>query len=197
MALREFRDANGVEWRVWATIPETSALGRVDYGPLGGLEAGWLTFECAEGRRRLAPFPADWHTLTDAELERFCLEAKAPPLRRARTGDPVARNDTPPRAPMELSALDPSSPARTFTDAAGRSWRVTEHECVTRVASDDVAMTGRTTIRFILRFSSESGVFELGTYPMAWSRLSDAQLLRLAGHAERVTGSETGSQFQR
>jgi hypothetical protein len=184
MALREFRDANGVEWRVWATIPETSALVRVAYGPLGGLEAGWLTFECVKGRKRLAPVPTGWDTLSDAELERWCSEATAPPARRSRRDETADRDQAGIGAPIDGAALDPSTPARTFTGDRGRLWRVTEHQSTVRDPSND--QESRTVSYFTLRFTSESDVLELRSYPMAWSRLGDADLLELLRQAEIV-----------
>ena len=185
MALREFRDANGVEWRVWATIPAAAALVKVASGSLGNLEGGWLTFECVDGRKRLAPFPSNWDTLPDAELERFCGEAKAPPPRRVARPASASSEAGAARGSTDLTALDPSTPARTFTGASGRLWRVTEHE---RVAGREEAGVARASAQFVLRFTSDSEVLELTEYPMAWARLADAQLLRLIRQAERVRG---------
>ena len=185
MALREFRDARGVEWRVWATTPESAAPLRFGERALGELEGGWLTFECADCRRRLAPFPADWDTLTDAELERWCSEAKAPPARRAARVAGGSAEPSPARATPDLTALDPSAPARTFTGSSGRMWRVVEHEIAVQGGPASRA-TARTVKHFVLRFTSESEVLELRTYPMAWARLDDAQLIKLARQAERV-----------
>ena len=184
MALRQFRDARGVAWTVWATLPETAAPLRFDQRPLGDLEHGWLTFECAEGRRRLAPFPADWDTLTDEELERCCREAKAPPPRRSARA-PAATSDPAGRAAPGLATLDPSAPARTFVGSSGRMWRVAEHECTVGGGRGGDAGE-RTVTHFVLRFTSGSEVLELRTYPMAWARLDDGQLLKLARQAERV-----------
>ena len=36
-----------------------------------GLDAGWLCFENAGEKRRLAPIPEDWLRCTAAELERY------------------------------------------------------------------------------------------------------------------------------
>jgi hypothetical protein len=63
MALREFTDPSGRHWRVWDTYPDKPQLVRPGY------ENGWLSFETDGGeKRRLAPFPADWHGLDDAAL---------------------------------------------------------------------------------------------------------------------------------
>ena len=185
MALREFRDARGVEWKVWATIPEASAVVRVDYGSLGALEGGWLTFECSDVRKRLAPVPADWDTLPDTELERWCSEAKAPPPRRSSRTAAAPADTASPRQPTDLNALDRSAPTRTFTGAGGVLWRVAEHECSVCNPGATGADSARRT-EFVLRFSSGAEVLELRTYPMAWVRLADDELLRLVREAERV-----------
>jgi hypothetical protein len=104
MPIRAFRTADGVVWQVWNVIPglrDTSER-RVGYdrrspepvfrytGPerrvmldrrkpppllSPRLAAGWLAFECPTEKRRLAPIPAHWDQLTDAELERLCQSA--------------------------------------------------------------------------------------------------------------------------
>ncbi len=71
MAVRDFVDDNEVKWRVWpvsrASIhPRTAAE---DY--LGDYGEGWLCFESANERRRLAHFPADWDRLADQDLNKL------------------------------------------------------------------------------------------------------------------------------
>jgi hypothetical protein len=46
------------------------------------LGRGWLAFACGATRRRLAPVPAGWERLPDAELARLCERARPAPLRR-------------------------------------------------------------------------------------------------------------------
>jgi hypothetical protein len=48
----------------------------------GGLEGGWLAFECPHERRRLSPIPRGWENASDAELERMCRESMAAALPR-------------------------------------------------------------------------------------------------------------------
>lgn len=61
MALREFVDAQGRQWRVWETVPRRAA-------GLGEFRDGWLTFDDGAERRRLAPVPEDWPDFTDERL---------------------------------------------------------------------------------------------------------------------------------
>lgn len=87
MAVRDVRDETGTSWKVWAVMassihPKTAAE---DY--LGEYSEGWLCFECANQRRRLARFPQDWDKLPDKEL-----------LRLLKSAQPVQpRKNTPPK----------------------------------------------------------------------------------------------------
>jgi hypothetical protein len=46
MASRHFIDTNGVNWRVWSTVPDGANLLGEDYA------RGWLTFESEDALRR-------------------------------------------------------------------------------------------------------------------------------------------------
>ncbi len=77
MAYKEFRDAAGISWRVWATRP---TVGKI-YS--SGFEKGWLTFESHLGRRRLAPIPGRWEKMAEDKL-RLLLKAAEPPGSKGR-----------------------------------------------------------------------------------------------------------------
>lgn len=99
MAYRTLTDEGGRVWEVWDVVP-TSAERRRAQEPgevpdpaaerrsspqhrvrvIPGWESGWLTFQCAEERRRVVPIPAGWDALSDRDL-RMILSA-APPARR-------------------------------------------------------------------------------------------------------------------
>ena len=70
---------------------EVFQVQRASEAPRGvsmGLEKGWLSFTSASGRRRLAPFPADWESVPELELERMCGAARVANVARyARTGE--------------------------------------------------------------------------------------------------------------
>jgi hypothetical protein len=82
---RTFIDSVEVEWTVREIgSPElTGTLARV-------LEkdrrrTGWLVFESGDGdKRRLAPYPPDWRTVSTFELERWCMRATPVPPAPAR-----------------------------------------------------------------------------------------------------------------
>lgn len=75
MAIREFTDSAGVWWRVWPTIPREDAV----YDE--HLRSGWLTFESAATRKRLAPIPDGWDETPSDRLELLCRAADV--VRRA------------------------------------------------------------------------------------------------------------------
>ena len=61
-----FRDDAGTTWDVFDMRPETLDL-HVERLP-GGYSAGWLVFESAREKRRLAPIPPGWRRMNPAEL---------------------------------------------------------------------------------------------------------------------------------
>ena len=68
MAVRDFQDAAGMEWRVWPVTPDQIQPRTAAEDYLGDFGEGWLCFESAGERRRLAAFPADWAELPDDGL---------------------------------------------------------------------------------------------------------------------------------
>ena len=95
--MREFRDQNGHEWRLWAVKPlrrekQPGALDRLrpEY------QKGWLTFERLDGeeRRRLPAIPDDWATRSVDELESL-LSSATPVLPRPRPGESDEPSDCP------------------------------------------------------------------------------------------------------
>ena len=67
MALREIRDKQGSAWQVFEIRP--SVIPKTGLDIRGEFADGWLCFLSSQERRRLATYPADWETQTDAELE--------------------------------------------------------------------------------------------------------------------------------
>jgi hypothetical protein len=101
MAHRTFTDSLARLWDVWNVEPtrverrkgppavpraverRRSSEPRALLG--GDFADGWLAFETKDEKRRLANYPQEWVTMTDAELERLCSQAKVgrPPRRLA------------------------------------------------------------------------------------------------------------------
>jgi hypothetical protein len=100
MSFREFTDAAGVRWQVWATTPSRGNV-RPQFA------AGWLAFECAAERRRLAPIPPEW---TEADHDALCaFLAQAAPLERGPGVLPL---------PLSLSDAGPEAAREAEPDAA-------------------------------------------------------------------------------
>lgn len=77
---RQYVDSCGVEWTVREIATTTlSTVTRVFEHDRR--RSGWLVFESVDGeKRRLAPYPPDWRTISTFELERWCMKAtKVPP----------------------------------------------------------------------------------------------------------------------
>ncbi len=75
MALREFTDEDGVEWKAWDVTPEEMHPITAAEDFLADMLSGWLCFESAKGRRRLAPYPNDWERLSDGEFRKLLKRA--------------------------------------------------------------------------------------------------------------------------
>lgn len=99
MALREFRDSDGTEWMAWDVPPARDYAVTRSGGDrrraelpvaterrvvrdrrrmISGAElaGGWLCFQSAGEKRRLAPRPPEWDSAPDDALEGFCRAAK-------------------------------------------------------------------------------------------------------------------------
>jgi hypothetical protein len=98
VAHRDFTDAHGVQWQVWAVVPssaerrdapERRSRGRTDSGRRvrqelrirmeSGLAQGWLVFESTHEKRRLRPIPDGWDQLDDSGLAKLLHEAVPAP----------------------------------------------------------------------------------------------------------------------
>jgi hypothetical protein len=97
MPIREFIDSSGSEWRVWDTRPRDGSV----YD--GRLRRGWLTFECGNVRKRLAPIPRGWEHAPPGRLDLMCRAAD--PVRRSGslglTIDPDASDQPPAERPRD------------------------------------------------------------------------------------------------
>ena len=86
MAHRQFTDSTGRTWDVWDVHPTTASRTLAELYPhqspetvadtpchavAPSLADGWLCFEVGGERRRLAPVPADWESLSPEALERL------------------------------------------------------------------------------------------------------------------------------
>jgi hypothetical protein len=88
MAVRDFVDANGVSWKVWPVTPDALQPRTAAEDYLGDYGEGWLCFESASERRRLARYPADWEDLSDTELRTLLGTAAIVPARKSTHSPP-------------------------------------------------------------------------------------------------------------
>lgn len=88
-ALREVVDEAGVNWAVMAVHP--SGIGKRS-GVREKFRDGWLSFTAGDDTRRVAPIPAAWETLSDAELLALRDSGEQAPRRRgSASGSAVER----------------------------------------------------------------------------------------------------------
>ena len=86
MTVRHFRDGAGVDWQVYFTERRENSGRRDQYLP-ESFRSGWLVFESATEKRRMAPVPPDWAALSDEALMALCASASPSPPRSAPSGD--------------------------------------------------------------------------------------------------------------
>jgi hypothetical protein len=184
MSVREFTDSRNVVWRVWDVTTAQMHPVTKNEEFMGDLADGWLAFESASEKRRLAaPYPTNWASMSIPELEGLC--QKAPPvLTRPRTVSGEQRS----AAVEELDQAALSSAVRTFTTPRGRLWTARLHECLDR--------DGRTMT--VLRFTAEDLVIDLQAWPQDWKDYTPTQyaMLMLDSSPPRRLGA-TGPQRRR
>lgn len=87
MAVREFTDGDGREWRAWEVRPEDLDARTKDEDYLAALYfTGWIAFETKTGtdKRRLFPVPKGWSDLSEPELRALLARAQAVAQRKQR-----------------------------------------------------------------------------------------------------------------
>ena len=184
MAVREFSDSRNVVWRVWdvTTAQMHPITKNEDF--MGELADGWLAFESAHEKRRLAaPYPTDWASMSIPELEALCQQA--PPV-TARHRSVSGEHRVAAVEEMDRAVL--STAVRTFTSPRGRVWTVRLHDCLDR--------DGQTTT--VLRFTADDVVVDLPSWPPDWKDYTPTQyaMLMLDAAPPRRVGA-TGPQRRR
>ena len=185
MSVREFTDSQNVVWRVWdvTTAQMHPVTKNEDF--MGDLADGWLAFESAYEKRRLAaPYPPEWASMSIPELEALCRQAPPVAVRQARSISAEHRL----AAVEELDRASVSTAVRTFTSPRGRVWTARLHECL---GKDGGSMT-------VLRFTAEDVVIDLHAWPPDWRDYTPTQyaMLLLDASPPRRTGA-TGPQRRR
>ena len=190
MAVREFKDSAGREWRAWDVSPDELSPRTKDEDYLAQLyHTGWIVFETKSGddKRRLYPIPKGWSELPEGELAVLLQKAEIVPRRKLRTekdahgqeaADEVRRAsefsqtsvDEPEKArelaKTETPDVTDLNVRRTFRYPGGRIW-------VACVMLDSGATTP------VLRFTAGSRNIDLADWPKEWVDYSDEQLVQL------------------
>ena len=85
---RAFTDSVGVDWTVREIGSPTLTQTLAKVLQSDRRRGGWLVFESSEGdKRRLAPYPPDWRTVSIFELERWCMKSTSVPPAPARRAE--------------------------------------------------------------------------------------------------------------
>ena len=86
---RSFTDTVGVTWTVREIGSPSLSATLQKLLEADRRRGGWLVFESGDGdKRRLAPYPPDWRTVSAFELERWCMKAtRVPPAPARRAQD--------------------------------------------------------------------------------------------------------------
>jgi hypothetical protein len=185
MAVREFTDGRGVDWRVWDVTPaHMHPITRgEDY--MANLQDGWLVFECGREKRRLeAPYPPDWTTFPIPQLEALCRKASLVVRRRASTPSGERRAVT--AAEIEQEVIKESGSRVTFHSPGGREWTVRIHECLDR----------RGKPQKVLRFTADDIVVEMESWPDDWrtATMKEYALMLLDANPPRRRAQGEGPQ---
>ena len=184
MALREFVDGQQREWKVWDVTPERMhpvTAREMFHGRYVDYQEGWLVFESATERRRLAPFPARWSEFPDVEIETLLRLAEVVPPRRSeetRSGQFRRYTEEQAAVPEEPTHAAPHAEAHAEAHAAS-------HEGDVGVVRRFLGPSGRTwsaTIvdrggASVLRFTASDGTAcDVERYPEDWARYTRERL---------------------
>jgi len=188
MAVREFTDSRGVDWRAWDVTP--THMHPVTRGEdyMAHLQDGWLVFESGREKRRLeAPYPGDWNTLPIPKLEELC--RRASPVRRIREKTDSGQRRAESAVEIERVAIEQEGGRHTFLSPRGREWTVRIHECVDRGGAPEM----------VLRFTADDIVVELPKWPENWreSSVEEFALMMLDANPPRRLPKGKGPQRRR
>ena len=185
MAVREFTDSKGIEWRAWDVTPEHMHPATRTEDFMSNLQDGWLAFESATEKRRMsAPYPAYWTSYRIPDLEALCAKAKSVTRRGVQSDTGKRRAEV--AKESEKQAIRSANAERTFRSPRGREWTVRVHECLDREGSDEM----------VLRFTTDDIIVELKNWPADWQSASmeDFALMMLDANPPRRRKKGDGPQ---
>jgi hypothetical protein len=157
MAVREFTDSRGVDWRVWDVTPVHMHPVTRGEDYMKNLQDGWLAFESGREKRRLeAPYPENWIKLPIPEIEELCRRASLVVRRRATSNSGQRRAIS--AAEIEQVAARDEGSAVIFHSPLDREWTVNVHDSLDENGNSHV----------VLRFTSGDVIAELPDFPADW-----------------------------
>ena len=173
MALREFTDPSGREWRVWDVTEQNMHPRTRGEDWMRDFLDGWLTFESVDGQAkcRLHPIPPNWETADDAQLVEWLHDAES--VRGERTSGPIGRGAIEDAVRETETADAGGSGPRMFRFPGGRLWTV--GVWTTQIAGHG----GVASSSSVLRFNSGNRSLDLADWPVDWQEYSDSQLAEL------------------
>jgi hypothetical protein len=182
MALREFRDEAGREWRAWDITAEQLHPSTRAENHMQGVLEGWLVFESADGsaKARLYPIPPSWRTASHDDLRDLLQRAEptreSGEYRRFASAERTTVRGTSRVADIDVVTADDaraSSECRSFRYPGGRYWSVAEF--VIHRHSEESGLARRR----VLRFTAGARTLDSTSWPDDWRNYSDHQLADL------------------
>jgi hypothetical protein len=189
VAVREFTDSQGRNWRVWDVTPESIYPRTKEEDYLAAMYiTGWLAFETGadDDRRRLYPVPRGWSDLPVAELEVLLQKAEHVPKRKLdaqkMTGEAAAQGM---RRSSEFARQAADEPQRPRESARDETPDITDLE-VQRIFRYPGGRHWAVALRQaepgghpVLRFTTGARDIDLRDWPKDWPNYSDQQLVDL------------------
>ena len=181
MAVREFTDASGREWRAWDIKPEEiHPVTRGEDYLADCYVTGWVVFETKAGdeKRRLCPWPIQWMNETERGLRFLLGRAELVPPHRVREERGSGADSVAARLMAADGALPSVEPdvtdldvVRTFRYPGGRFWTV----CVVTHPEDGGAP--------VLRFTSGIRSIDMRQWRKDWPDQPDEALVAMLRRA--------------
>jgi hypothetical protein len=189
VAVRQFQDANGREWRAWEIKPaEIYPATKAEDWLADCYITGWIVFETIAGdeKRRLCPWPINWAAGSDDALRDLLARAEQvlPGKSGLRDSGSVPRVETP-GPPEQVAEPDPSdlNIVRGFRYPGGRYWAVGV------IKQPDEGTPP------VLRFTAGLRHFDAREWPADWADLPEEELvnmLRLAAPRAKSDAPQPG-----
>lgn len=191
MAVREFTDASGREWRAWDIKPEeVHPVTKAEDYLADCYVTGWVVFETKLGdeKRRLCPWPMAWMDETERGLRRLLAMADLVPphkVKAERESGAAAIQSALMEAGSHVEEPDVTDleVVRSFKYPGGRYWTV----CVVKFPEDGGAP--------VLRFTSGMRNIDLRTWPKDWPDQPDHGLVDMLRRAapRQATGAASSN----